>query len=423
MRPVSLGPVHLLAVVILWTSISFLSTSRVSRAGSTNQEPSKETSSAVMLGVNPGRTRAYDTRAVIHPNSVQWKTSKLFVVDRSYPLTLTFEGIPGMSSQTVWMPSGHGFTDPVMIDGSIYFSLYINDGYVFAQQSATGGDKWRFKLPHVRFSPIAVAGNVVVAAASNGTLLALNAATGQMLWTKEQKGHEFYNAAPLVAKAVVYFSSSEYSTLQNVRPNGRIIALELGDGNELWVYKTKATLGAAAYADKTIFVGDSDGYLHALDAPTGHERWKFKGSRGGVPQPAIKNGVVYFSSGDGSLYAVDAQTGQELWKNTKGAKVATLLALDDSNIYFGGENLSLYAVDMANGQVKWRYETQQQCHSPVLAGGIVSFTSGDVMMALDTTTGAENWRVTGLNKVVSSPILGSGAVYFLDGEGHLYALK
>src|SRR5438445_2192506 len=233
-----------------------------------NQGPTQENSPSVMLGVNAGRTRAYDIPAVIHPRSVQWKTSKLFVVDRSYPLTLTFEGIPGMSSTTIWTPSGHGFSEPVMIDGTIYFSLYINDGYIFAQQSATGGDRWRIKLPGVRVSPLAVASGAVFGGASDGTLFALSAASGQALWKKGQKGYEFYTAAPLVANAVVYFCSTEYSRVDNIRPKRRIFALELGTGNQLWVYETKATLGVAACADKTLFVGDSEGYLHALDAVT-----------------------------------------------------------------------------------------------------------------------------------------------------------
>ncbi len=103
------------------------------------QSSTQEHSFGVMLGVNPGRTRAYEIPTVVHPASVHWKTSKLFVVDRSYPLTLTYEGIPGMSSETIWRPSGHGFSDPVMADGTIYFSLYTNDGHIFAAERERRG--------------------------------------------------------------------------------------------------------------------------------------------------------------------------------------------------------------------------------------------------------------------------------------------
>jgi outer membrane protein assembly factor BamB len=333
------------------------------------------------------------------------------------------EGIPGMSSQTIWTRSEYGFTEPVMIDATIYFSLYNSEGYVFAQHSLSGADKWRYKLPGVIFSPVAVAGGAVLAGASDGTLLAISAITGQLIWSKAQKGHEFHTAAPLVANGVVYFSSTEYSAQESVRPKGRVFALELGTGKQLWVYQNRAVVGAAAFADQTLFVGDSEGNLHAIDISTGQERWKFKSSGGAVLQPAIKNGVVYFPAHDGSLHAVDALSGQERWKNTKEPKVATALVLDESDIYFGGERLNLYAVDGSSGQLKWVYKTKDQCHRPVLAAGTVCFTTGNVMQALDTKTGAEKWKVVELSKTVSAPILASDSIYFLDVEGHLYALK
>ncbi len=295
---------------------------------------------------------------------------------------------------------------------------------ISSQQSANGGDKWRLRLPAVDPSGLAVASGAVLDGGNDGTLFALSAASGKVLWNKGQKGYKFYTAAPLVANAVVYLCSTEYSRVETIRPKGRILALELATGNQLWVYETKpkTRLSVAAYEDKTIFVGDSEGNFHALDAVTGKERWRFKSGGGSVSLPAVKNGVVYFSLHDGSLRAVDAHTGQERWK-AKEPKVATQLAADDTHIYFGGENRNLYALDKANGRVKWIHKTNNECRSPVLGGGIVCFTTGDEMRALDAATGAAKWKVVGLAKVLSAPVLTPDAIYFLDGEGHLYALK
>ena len=375
-----------------------------------------------MLGVDPGRTRAYDISTLIPPKSVRWKTSRLFVVDRSYPLTLTFEGIPGMSSTTIWTSSGHGFTEPVIVGGTIYFTLYINDGYVFAQHSETGADKWRIKLSGVRVSPLAATNDAIFAGSSDGTLFALNAASGQTLWNKVHKGYGFYTAAPLLANEIVYFCSTEYAAVDNIRPKGRVFALDTRNGNQLWVYETRSELGAPTYADETLFIGDGGGHLHALDSVTGKQRWTSKDFGNGIRSSSIKNGIVYFSTGDGSLHALDARTGEERWK-TKEPKVATALALDDRHVYFGGENSNLYAIDAITGQLSWSYKTKNQCHSPVLGGGLVCFTSGEVLQALDAANGAQKWQVLGIRKVVSAPILTRIAIYLLDGDGHMYALE
>lgn len=409
--------------VILSIGLAVFSILTIVAGDLTNHAQTQDNSlSNAMLGVNPGRTRAYDIPLGIHPNSVHWKTSKLFVVDRSYPLTLTFEGIPGMSSTTIWTPSGHSFTEPVMAGDTIYFSIYINDGYVFAQRSETGGDKWRIKLPGVRVSTLAVTNDAVFGGSSDGTLFALNAATGQTVWNKVQKGSEFHTAAPLLVNGIVYFCSTEYAAVDNIRPKGRIFALDARTGNQLWLYETRSALGTASYAHETLFVGDAAGHLHALDAVTGQQRWTSKDFGDGIGASTTKNALVYFSTSDGGLHAVDARTGEERWK-TKEPRVATALALDDSHVYFGGEKSNLYAIDAITGQLSWSYKTKNECHSPVLGGGVVCFKSGDILQALDAANGTEKWQVIGIPKLVSAPILNRSSIYFLDGDGHMYALK
>ncbi len=58
----------------------------------------------------------------------------------------TWEGLPGKPTSILKLPSGHSFTDLLIVDGVLYFSIYINDGYLIAQEAKTGTDKWRFKV-------------------------------------------------------------------------------------------------------------------------------------------------------------------------------------------------------------------------------------------------------------------------------------
>ncbi len=74
-------------------------------------------------------------------------------------------------------------------------------------------------------------------------------------------------------------------------------------GQELW----KFNAGARVFSDPAIsggvvYFGSGDGYLYALDAGSGQEKWKFKTGRG-PGSPAISGGVLYFGSHDGRLYA------------------------------------------------------------------------------------------------------------------------
>lgn len=408
-----------LAIVCSLIALSAWHSSPSHYAGRLQEDVS---STSAVIGATPRRTRVYNTPAV-QPSSLIWKTGKLFVTDRSYQTVVTFEGIPGNQLTSVSTPSGQGFSELLHAQGTIYFSLYINDGYVYAQHSETGKDKWRFKVKRARLSPVAVGYGMVYVGASDGTFYALDATTGEQIWKRNQKGRGFYNPPPMISEGVVYFSSTEEPFDFNVRPDGRIFAFDAKTGDQLWVFKTKGALSAVANDSKTLFVGDSEGYLRALDAITGQERLKVKLSGGGLGLPIIEADSVYVRSGDGNLHAVDARSGKERWK-TQRSKAGTMLALYDGSIYYGGEKGNLFAVDAETGQEKWLYKTSKPCQSPVVAGGVLYFPSYDgVMYSLDAKTGEEKWKLNDLNKTVSPPVIADGVLYFLDGDGHLYAVK
>ena len=101
-----------------------------------------------------------------------------------------------------------------------------------------------------------------------------------------------------------------------------------------------------------------DGYLHALDAQSGQERWVFRADEAladpdGSPHdgvghwdgpPVLAGGVVYFSCNDGYLHGLDAQNGQETWKFETGVPDESPLAVSDGVVYVGSEDGYLYAV-------------------------------------------------------------------------------
>jgi outer membrane protein assembly factor BamB len=106
-------------------------------------------------------------------------------------------------------------------------------------------------------------------------------------------------------------------------------ALSPANGAQLsktWAFKT----GGAVAAGSTVvggvaYVGSWDGYLYALDANTGQQRWRtYLGQTNnmancdtlaGITSTAtVDGGVVYVGGGDSNFYALDAGTGNILWR-------------------------------------------------------------------------------------------------------------
>jgi outer membrane protein assembly factor BamB len=198
-----------------------------------------------------------------------------------------------------------------------------------------------------------------------------------------------------------------------------------------------------------VYFGSYDGYLYALDANSGQEKWKFQ--TGGIisSDPAVTDNVIYIVSDDGSLYAVN-NNGKEKWKfNTKdfitipsqstriwvnGVSSPTIA---NGLAYFGvfyqwrehpyddGSNNRLnylFALDTATGQLKWKIQT---------AGGVPTVSSNTVyfgdnegyVFALNTETGQEKWKFKADSAIISEIVVVDGIAYFSSKDGYLYALQ
>src|SRR5947209_12231225 len=123
-----------------------------------------------------------------------------------------------------------------------------------------------------------------------------------------------------------------------------------------WKFKTERVIEAwfssPTVADGVVYVGSDDGYLYAIDAQTGAQRWRFKTGDVVYSSPAVAAGTVYVGSHDGHLYAVDGATGTEKWSFKTGYRVYSSPAVADGKVYFGSADSCFCAVDATIGQLK-----------------------------------------------------------------------
>ena len=82
----------------------------------------------------------------------------------------------------------------------------------------------------------------------------------------------------------------------------------------------------------------------------------------------------------GNLHAVNAETGSEEWRfNTGGAIVSSPTVLDET-VFVGNNDHNLYAVDTDTGNQQWAFDTGEviQESSPTVADGSVFVGTGIV---------------------------------------------
>jgi outer membrane protein assembly factor BamB len=147
-----------------------------------------------------------------------------------------------------------------------------------------------------------------------------------------------------VAAGAVYFS---------VRHGQQTLyAIDTTTGKRRWTYPVGADLGRPLAVGGSVFAGDADGDLHALDAASGTLRWQFQGSGGitGTPAMAGRNVVIASGAyGDGHVYAVDAGTGLATWSYLIHGGVESTPAADGDHVYVSGKDGYVYALTGTTG--------------------------------------------------------------------------
>ena len=231
-----------------------------------------------------------------------------------------------------------------------------------------------------------------------------DAAALRLKWAFGVPGVSEMRSQPAVTNSTIYLPTV----------TGRLYALDRETGCIRWVYSAERPLRTAATIGRvkgrpTLFVGDMEAVIHAVDAATGAGVWQSSaalfdasvttgapvqhGSRLFVPVSAFGVALAMrpqyeCCKSHGGVQALDADTGEILWTThmtedakptykselgvqmwgPSGAAVWTSPAIDAKRgvLYVGtGENTSspatelsdaIVAIDMENGDIKWHFQ-------------------------------------------------------------------
>lgn len=201
---------------------------------------------------------------------------------------------------------------PVVSDGFVHQA--VADDKVHTLDAFTGAQRWvtEVTLP----SPPAVAdgvlyvGGALAHQAFRGTLYAIRAATGEVLWKRPvQSGDRLSSLSVSGGRLYVALNNGYFGAPAPSFAAYDLPACATGPCEPLWTYTSSlGTISAPAISGGVVYQAFSDGYIHALDASTGRLLWE--GATAAAAQnfaslgpPTVANGLVYASADDGYVYA------------------------------------------------------------------------------------------------------------------------
>jgi outer membrane protein assembly factor BamB len=266
---------------------------------------------------------------------------------------------------------------------------------------------------------------------AEGKLHALDAATGQELWTfpSDALAGDHAWTSPPVANGIVYFGVN--------RPIPVVYAVNATTGQEIWHHTGPVAniVSSPALESGRLYVIFTDGTIRALDAANGQVIWSVKNPAGAVSSPAVSDGRLYITIDNSGLLALDANTGSELWLAPMPGPQWSSPAIEDGRVFVGSrDDHKLYAFDAVTGDTLWTATTDDWVQtSPAVADGVVYIANNaGNLYAFNAQTGGLIWQsaVSPGFIIFSSPTVANGVVYVassLDAsarrfDGKLYAV-
>jgi len=217
------------------------------------------------------------------------------------------------SGRQVWLYSRQdnsnfsirGGSKPALKEGNLYVGF--SDGTLVNLNAKTGNLQWELplnknkKFRDIDSTPI-IDGDQVYISGYDDKLYCISAQKGDLLWKVDGGGYD-----PIT----IYGDKIYYSTTQ-----GEVWALQKGNGQKLWSYKLKEGIATQVKIYKGLAVfGESQGDLRFLDANTGKPVASFNPGRGIMSTPFVddKDNRIYFISGEANVYAMEAKWAYPQW--------------------------------------------------------------------------------------------------------------
>lgn len=356
-------------------------------------------------------------------------------------------GTTRLWSVTVGEGSGrkHRITaDPVVGAGRIYT---LDSRARVAATSPEGTPLWSIDLtPATDHSDdasgggLAYAGGRVFATTGFGELVALDAATGSVVW--RQSFDAGVGGAPTVSGGLVYAVARDASAW----------AVRADDGKVAWqLAGTPAASGvpgvsAPAVNERIVVFPFASGELLATLRQRGFTLWQsaVAGQRIGrayaavtdlTGDPVIVGNTVYAGSAAGRVVAVSTANGERLWTANEGAMGPVQVA--GGAVFLISDESQLVRLDAATGARVWAVDMpyfvkdkpkkQQEIfvhYGPVLAGGRLFIGSSDnLLRVFDPASGAllDSAEIPG--GAASAPVVAGGVLYVMGASGQLHAFR
>lgn len=208
----------------------------------------------------------------------------------------------------------------------------------------------------------ALDGDTLYAAASDGTVMAIDKNSGDVVWERDLQDETISGAVGLGGGRILLGTR-----------DAEVIALDQSNGEELWRSAVSSEVLVPPQSDGEIVVLQTvDGRLIALEADSGAQRWIYESTvppltLRGSSTPVISGNRVLAGFSNGMLVSVNAENGTQQWEERVAVPQGSYdlerivdidgdLMLSGNVAYVASYQGNLMGLDVPSGRIVWGRE-------------------------------------------------------------------
>ncbi len=290
-----------------------------------------------------------------------------------------------------------GTSPPVLTADTLIFESL--DGSLVALNAKTGDYRWTTPAASIFGTPSAGAGSIFVGNAT-GDVFCMNPTDGHVIWQRRVSG------------AVRQAPTRNNDRLIVTAENGDVYTLQTGDGQVLWSHHLVEDLGVPTAGAGSVFVA-AGASLFALNWNTGALNWTYEAPGTITTQPVIAGGLVLIGTERGILHGLETGSGQERLRYRARGAIRAAPAVAADAIFVADTSGRLTALRPDDSQPIWNFDTGTAIvASPLVADGkLLLGTSGGALYSLDVRSGRQLAVRQLEGSIVTTPALGADLVY------------
>jgi len=221
-----------------------------------------------------------------------------------------------------------------------------------------------------------ISNNVIYSQTSSGSLYAVNATNGSLIWSYSVGG-SVISSIPTVYNNVIYFGANEVYAIT-------------ADGTLKWntSFNSSFFRSSPAVVNGIAYIGNDSGIFYALNADDGSEIWAYNVGMTGEESPFVYDGKVYI--GGSKLYCFDALTGSVIWD--KNISTGWSQAVIENGILYVPGSSSLNALNPLTGEIIWTVSEGYTTNDLTYSNGYLYYGRGGFILARHADDGDFYWN-------------------------------